>query len=86
MSKRCSSCGHENRDVAIFCGNCGSRLIANDMANNFTDGNSFTSSNTNQGATSSTAKATANGSNDAGSLCCGVLIVLFIIILIMSMG
>lgn len=82
MSKRCSNCGHENRDVATFCGNCGSKLIANDMANNFTAEGSTGSANNN----GTTYKGTGTGSNDAGSLCCGVLIVLFIIILIMSMG
>ena len=88
MSKICSNCGHENRDIASFCGNCGSELIANDLANNLTGGSSYTKTAANKGTANDAAnnRVGANGSNDAGSLCCGVLIILFIIILIMSMG
>lgn len=68
MSKICSNCGHENRDVAIFCGNCGSRLVAQNIGTNFTGGNSENSQE-----------------NNGLGLCCGVLIILFIIILIMSL-
>ena len=81
MSKFCPNCGHENRDVAEFCGNCGNKLTAPNFARNFRD----TGSSTNVSGTSTTPNA-ASGSGGEGSLCCGVLLILFIIILIMSMG
>ncbi len=83
MSKVCSSCGHENREDAIFCGNCGSKLATQNMGNNFTGGNS--SSSTSNVKSKVTYATKANGDN-AGAVCCGVIIILFIIILIMSMG
>lgn len=86
MSKRCSNCGHENRDVAIFCGNCGNRLIAQNMgtqnmANNFTGGSSSSTKNNPKPNYVNKAKG-----SDSGSLCCAVFLILFIIILIMSIG
>ena len=82
MSKRCSNCGHENRDVAEFCGNCGSRLVSQNMGNNFTGGSSSSSTNSKPKVT----YATHPKGDNAGSLCCAVLIILFVIILIMSIG
>lgn len=73
MSKICQNCGHENRDVAIFCGNCGTRLIAQNLASN------LTGSSGNDGNSAST-------DNAGAGLCCAVLIILFIILLIMSGG
>lgn len=72
MSKICQNCGHENRDVAIFCGNCGTRLIAQNLASNLTGSG-------NDGSSAST-------DNAGAGLCCAVLIILFIILLIMSGG
>ena len=89
MSKICSNCGHENRDVAIFCGNCGSRLVAQNFSTNLR-GNSSSNSSTNSSSNSSTTTAKPaganSGSDDLGAVCCGVLIILFVIILIMSIG
>lgn len=82
MSKFCPNCGHENRDVAIFCGNCGNRLIASNFTSNLRD----TGFSTNKAGASVKSSATSNSGDDALSLCCGVIIVLFIIMLIMSMG
>ncbi len=88
MSKICSKCGHENKDVAIFCGNCGNRLVAQNFSTNLR-GNSSSNSSTNSYSSSSTStakpKASANGSDNLGAICCGALIILFIIILIMSL-
>ena len=80
MSKICSSCGHENREEATFCGNCGRRLTAQNMASNLTGGNS--SSNDNPKPTYG---GNATGDNSA-AICCLVFIVLFILLLIMSKG
>ena len=80
MSKICSNCGHENRDVAIFCGNCGSRLVAQNFSTNLRGNSSSSSTTTAKPNTSS------NGGDDLGAVCCGVLIILFVIILIMSIG
>lgn len=77
MSKFCPNCGHENRDVAIFCGNCGNRLIASNFSTNLRDTGS---------STTSKPKTTAHAADDGLSLCCGVILILFIIMLIMSMG
>ncbi len=85
MSKICSNCGHENRDVAIFCGNCGNRLVAQNFSTNLR-GNSSSNSSSNSSTTTAKPNASANGPDDLGAVCCGVLIILFIIILIMSIG
>ena len=81
MSKFCPNCGHENKDVAIFCGNCGNRLIAQNFSTNFRDTGSSTSG-------PSTTSKPSNASNDTDwlSCCCGSILILFIIMLIMSMG
>lgn len=81
MSKFCPNCGHENRDVAIFCGNCGNRLIASNITRNLRD----TGSSANGSGAASKAKGASN-ETDPVSLCCGVIIILFLIMLIMSMG
>lgn len=81
MSKRCSHCGHENKDVASYCGNCGESLVASNFTSNFRDTGS-----SNGPDTSVQYGSAANGSGNAGTLCCGVIVVLFIIMLIMSMG
>ena len=95
MTKICSSCGHENKDVATFCGNCGARLPERGFAENLTGQSTTTGStgaytpkssgSTYSSSTSSSSTSTTGSSNDAGSICCGVLIVLFIILLIMAM-
>lgn len=90
MTKICSSCGHENKDIATFCGNCGARLPESGFADNLT-GQSTTTSGTgaytpkSSGSTHSSSTGTNNSSDNASAVCCGVLIVLFIIVLIMAM-
>ena len=87
MSKRCSNCGHENRDVATFCGNCGSKLVSPDFSSNLRDNGPSTNGSNSTTTTTTTANTgSASSSDDLGSVCCGVLIILFIIILIMSIG
>ena len=94
MSKFCPNCGHENKDVASFCGNCGSKLVSSNFNSNLRDSGSSTNTSTNSSTNSSTNTSTsthkvssaAKGTNDPFSLCCGALIVLFIIVLIMSIG
>ena len=81
MSKKCSSCGHENRDVAIYCGNCGARLIAPNLGNSLRGESSSSSNNA-----SKVTQVNNTNNSDPVSLCCGVLIILFIIMIIMSMG
>lgn len=82
MSKYCPNCGHQNRDVAIFCGNCGKRLIGSSFSSNLRDTGSATSGS----STSENANGASSGSDDFFSVCCGALIILFIVALIMSMG
>ena len=90
MSKFCPNCGHENKDVASFCGNCGSKLVSSNFNSNLRDSESSTNTSTNSSTNASTstqkASSTAKGTDDPFSLCCGALIVLFIIVLIMSIG
>ena len=91
MTKICPHCGHENKDIATFCGNCGNRLVSQDIENNGSTVNS-PSINLNAGSSSST-NATSNptsstnaASSDNGVLCCVGIIILFIILLLMSKG
>ena len=81
MSKICPNCGHENRDVAEFCGNCGSKLSTSNFSSNFRDTGSSTT-----GYTSSAKASNASNDTDWLSCCCGSILILFIIMLIMSMG
>lgn len=101
MTKICPHCGHENKDIATFCGNCGNRLVSQDIENNGSTVNS-PSINLNAGSSSSTnatsnhtssTNATSNptsstnaASSDNGVLCCVGIIILFIILLLMSKG
>ncbi len=78
MSKFCPNCGHENKDVATFCGNCGSKLVSSNINSNLRDtGSSTNGSTTTTTTTTSSAKSSSasKGSDDWGSVCCGVLIV-----------
>ena len=100
MTKICPHCGHENKDIATFCGNCGNKLVSQDIENNGTVNSP--SINLNEGSSSST-NATSNhtsstnttsnptsstnaASSDNGVLCCVGIIILFIILLLMSKG
>lgn len=100
MTKICPHCGHENKDIATFCGNCGNKLVSQDIENNGTVNSS--SINLNEGSSSSTnttfnpsssTKTTSNttsstnaANSDNGVLCCVGIIILFIILLLMSKG
>lgn len=42
MSKICPKCGHDNRDVAIYCGNCGERIVTATPRSGNEDDNSLT--------------------------------------------
>ena len=52
MTKICPHCGHENKDIATFCGNCGNKLVSQDIENNGTVNSP--SINLNEGSSSST--------------------------------
>ena len=100
MTKICPHCGHENKDIATFCGNCGNRLVSQDIENNGTVNSP--SINLNEGSSSSTnttfnpssstnttsnpTSSTNAASSDNGVLCCVGIIILFIILLFMSKG
>lgn len=100
MTKICPHCGHENKDIATFCGNCGNKLVSQDIENNGTVNSP--SINLNEGSSSSTnttfnpsssTKTTSNttsstnaANSDNGVLCCVGIIILFIILLLMSKG
>lgn len=100
MTKICPHCGHENKDIATFCGNCGNKLVSQDIENNGTvnspsinlnEGSSpstNTTSNHNSSTnTTSNPTSSANAaSSDNGVLCCVGIIILFIILLLMSKG
>ena len=100
MTKICPHCGHENKDIATFCGNCGNRLVSQDIENNGTVNspsinlNAGSSSSTNAtsnhtsstNATSNPTSSTNAASSDNGVLCCVGIIILFIILLLMSKG
>ena len=100
MTKICPHCGHENKDIATFCGNCGNKLVSQDIENNGTVNSP--SINLNEGSSSSTnttfnpsssTKTTSNttsstnaANSDNGVLCCVGIIIIFIILLLMSKG
>ena len=90
MTKICPHCGHENKDIATFCGNCGNKLVSQDIENNGTVNSP--SINLNEGSSSSTnttsnpTSSTNAASSDNGVLCCVGIIILFIILLLMSKG
>ena len=100
MTKICLHCGHENKDIATFCGNCGNKLVSQDIENNGTVNspsinlNAGSSSSTNAtsnhtsstNATSNPTSSTNAASSDNGVLCCVGIIILFIILLLMSKG
>ena len=100
MTKICPHCGHENKDIATFCGNCGNKLVSQDIENNGTVNspsinlNEGSSSSTNAtsnhtsstNATSNPTSSTNAASSDNGVLCCVGIIILFIILLLMSKG
>ena len=100
MTKICPHCGHENKDIATFCGNCGNKLVSQDIENNGTVNspsinlNAGSSSSTNAtsnhtsstNATSNPTSSTNAASSDNGVLCCVGIIILFIILLLMSKG
>ena len=100
MTKICPHCGHENKDIATFCGNCGNKLVSQDIENNGTVNSP--SINLNEGSSSSTnttfnpsssTKTTSNttsstnaANSDNGVLCCVGIINRIIILLLMSKG
>ena len=100
MTKICPHCGHENKDIATFCGNCGNKLVSQDIENNGTVNspsinlNEGSSSSTNTtfnpssstNTTSNTTSSTNAANSDNGVLCCVGIIILFIILLLMSKG
>ena len=100
MTKICPHCGHENKDIATFCGNCGNKLVSQDIENNGTvnspsinlNAGSSSSTNTTFNPSSSTnttsnpTSSTNAASSDNGVLCCVGIIILFIILLLMSKG
>ena len=70
MSKFCPNCGHENKDVATFCGNCGSKLVSPDFSTNLRDNGSSTNNSTTTTTTTTTSNASSSSSsNDLGSVC-----------------
>ena len=100
MTKICPHCGHENKDIATFYGNCGNKLVSQDIENNGTVNspsinlNEGSSSSTNTtfnpssstNTTSNTTSSTNAANSDNGVLCCVGIIILFIILLLMSKG
>ncbi|MBP5784845.1 MAG: zinc ribbon domain-containing protein, partial [Methanobrevibacter sp.] len=55
MSKFCPNCGHENKDVATFCGNCGSKLVSPDLSSNLRDNGYSTNGSTTTNTTTTNA-------------------------------
>ncbi len=90
MSKICPNCGHQNRTVALYCGNCGTKLIPSisKTATNFTDSGNQNSSNSSTANNTNYSSTTNNANNDASfwECCCWALIILFIVSFIISVG
>lgn len=70
--KKCSSCGHKNIDEAVFCGNCGAKLVSiSDASKNNSNipniSNSSSSSNSSGASSSSNSNSNANTVHDNSS-------------------
>ena len=73
----CRKCGEENPDNAVFCRNCGTKLIEDVKKAEVIDTPSKTDYNTNHESTTTT--SSKNNSSDWMS-CCLCVIVVFIVV------